>query len=262
MNGVFLGDHLTEKLAELWPANGSFDANEKAFPQLYHADKEMEVLCSNSLKDPPDLGGRGNKLWMTVENIDVSNFTPATITRIRQWILGTSFSPFLSDFDFIKLLFASYGCLDFDLDYYSRGNLGHHWEPNEGFGYHWTPSDDVRAQLKDMGEPEHVSTCWLEYQARLAGGALRPCDRFYQPYNELDARSEWGVRVLEAINHGELDPELVLKDGQTLDDLCKIAPRLVWEHASQSSVDGIGDVADLMKMVMAQVGIFSKPSTQ
>ena len=39
---------------------------------------------------------------------------------------------------------------------------------------------------------------WLEHAARAAAGALRPVDAYYEPYNLLEAKAEWGRAVLAA----------------------------------------------------------------
>ena len=67
---------------------------------------------------------------------------------------------------------------------------------------------------------------WLEYQARLVAGALRPQDKCYVPYVVLKAKSEWGRRVLQVCEPGkynEIDDE----------DLSE-APWLVCEKAEKS----------------------------
>ena len=69
---------------------------------------------------------------------------------------------------------------------------------------------------------------WLEYQARLVAGALRPFDKYYVPYDTLEAKSEWGMKVLEVCEDGQYN--------QGDDDLdLSQAPWMVWERAEKTS---------------------------
>ena len=146
-------------------------------------DDEFELLCSNGYKDPPQVKKRVR--WVPVEDIDVHNFTPNTVRRMREWLFGShKSSQVLDDFAFLRLIFASCGTADFG-------------PPQGHVGYTWSPDLDT---LKEMiakgflGEDDDASLSWLEYQARLVSGALRPQDKYYVPYDLLkqsQSGDEW-----------------------------------------------------------------------
>lgn len=210
------GDVVQQKLARQYPKDVIL------LNPTYVADDDMEVLCSNGFMDPPETGEEQVD-WVAVEDIDVHNFIPNTIRRIRQWLFGTqSASQVLTDFDFLRLLFASFGTADFRI---LHGDVGHCW----------SITSDLRANLIDEGVVEgsneefkdFTGLNWLEYQARLVAGALRPFDKYYIPYDLIEAKSEWGQKALEVCGQAKF------KDDED-EDLSKV-PWLVWERAEKTS---------------------------
>lgn len=188
----------------------------------YVADDEMEVLCSNGYMDPPQIIKEVD--WVAVEDIDTHNFTPNTIRRIRDWLFGSqaSTTEMMSDYDFLRLLFASFGTANF------KSIVG-------DVGYFWSMSTELYQELMDEGvvdknNPEFqqfTGLSWLQYQARLVAGALRPFDKYYVPYDSMKAKSEWGRRVLETCEDGQYS-----QDDNDL-DLHQV-PWLVWERAEKT----------------------------
>lgn len=176
----------------------------------YVADEDMEVLCSNGYLDPPKTVEEID--WIPIQNVDVHNFTPHTVLRIREWLFGSDKSTqVLSDYDFLRLLFASFGTAKFQP--LLQGNIGYVWSPNED------DDDDIDST---------ISLNWLEYQARLVVGALRPQDKRYIPYDVEEAKAEWGRKVLQACPPGTYD----IDDNEDLSQ----TPWLVWERAEKRSL--------------------------
>ena len=228
--GVYFGDAVTRNHTKYWKTG--FDFAEKDTPQKYDANDEVEFLCSNSLKDLPTIRGeKDGEFWQAIEDIDVSNFTPATLARIRMWLLGSpATDTTLSQFDFVQLLFTAFGCPDFSPNRLCQ----------ETFGYSWTPDSEVCSML-ESGDSE-CSLGWLEYQARLVCGALRPLDHFYQPYDELMARNDWGERVLEEIELDEdeegnrFDKFVIGGNSDSKDrEMIRRMPWLIWNRAKEET---------------------------
>jgi len=187
----------------------------------YVADDEMEVLCSNGYKDPPQVMEEVD--WVAVQDIDVHNFTPNTVRRIRDWLFGPNKSTELRDFCFLRLLFASFGTSNFQL---LHGNVGHFWFMSRKL--HNQLIDDGVVERDDTEFDRFTGLNWLEYQARLVAGALRPFDKYYVPYDTLEAKSEWGLNVLEVCEEGQYN--------QGDDDLdLSTVPWMVWERAEMTS---------------------------
>jgi hypothetical protein len=206
------GDYVTEMYKDLWPSGRYFvDA-------LYNASSGQELLCGNYYKHPPPYKDNEDvslNCWTAVERINVKNFTPLTVKRMRRWIFGASLTPTgLSDFDFLRLALASMATPNFST---LNGHVGHEWDPRDsGF------IDQTR------GLPSSVT--WLEYQSRLVTQTLRPgCDEYYEPYNELGAKGNWGMNVLDNIEEEEND------DSETEDERenMRKAPWLIWEEAEK-----------------------------
>lgn len=201
------GDKVQQKLALKYP-KGWILTN-----PTYVADEEMEVLCSNGYIDPPRVQEEVD--WVRVEDIDVQNFSPTTVRRMREWLFGSHKSTqVLDDFAFLRLIFASYGTADF-------GTL------QGDAGYAWSPDREMRKEMIAegvMGEDDDAHLSWLEYQARLVSGAIRPQDKYYVPYDLLEAKSEWGYMVLEICAPGKY-----AEDDEDLSE----APWLVWERAEK-----------------------------
>jgi len=209
------GDVLQQKLAQKYPKDVIL------LNPTYVADDEMEVLCSNGYKDPPQIQEQVD--WVAVQDIDVHNFTPNTVRRMRDWLFGTQTSTqVLNDFDFLKLLFASYGTARFQtLD----GDVGHFW--SIGFELHSQLIREGVVDKKDAEFKDFTGLYWLEYQARLVSGALRPYDKYYAPYDLQEAKAEWGRTVLQVCEPGKFNQDDDI-------DLSQV-PWLVWERAEKSS---------------------------
>ena len=78
---------------------------------------------------------------------------------MRRWLFGSILSSeVISDFDFLRLIFASCGSPNFDIIY---GRIG----------YTWCPDTEVQSELIAMGiDVSKYSLSWLEYQARSVSG--------------------------------------------------------------------------------------------
>ena len=133
---------------------------------------------------------------------------------MREWLFGSHKSTqVLDEFAFLRLIFASYGTADFAT---LHGDAG----------YIWSPDPDMRGEMIAegvMGEDDDAKLSWLEYQARLVSGAIRPRDKYYVPYDLLEAKSEWGRMVLEVSAPG--------KYAEDDEDLSAAQSWLVWERA-------------------------------
>ena len=129
------------------------------FFKLLRLDEEKEkevLLCSN--------GYTGGK---PLENINVRNFT---LKSIRTWLFAATASvSVLSDFDLLKLLFASCGSAEFHT---ICGDVRYSWDPS---------SDKKKEEILANKHIDAESVSWLEYQARRASRALRPLDQYYKP---------------------------------------------------------------------------------
>jgi hypothetical protein len=211
------GDEVQQRLARTYPKDMIL------LNPTYVADDDMEVLCSNGYMDPPQI--QEEVEWVRVEDIDVHNFTPNTVCRMRDWLFGSLKSTeILSDYDFLRLIFASYGTAGFKtLD----GDVGHFWLIHSELH-----SQLIAGGIVDKDNEEYkdfTGLHWLEYQARLVAGALRPQDKYYVPHDVLAAKSEWGRRVLQVCEPGKYNED----DNEDLSQ----APWLVWERAEKSSAN-------------------------
>jgi hypothetical protein len=213
--------------------------------QSYLADDQMEVLCNNGLLECPNVQGpNGDNIWTAVEDIDVHNFTPTTVNRMRRWLRIADPSVFgrkagrrkpplllLNDFEFLRLLFASVGGED---DFVTTKTGG------SSPGYTWRPDSDF---FRHYDLTEHVSTNWLDYQARLVSGALRPFDIYYQPYDPWKDKAEWGRRLLDEWDCGETEEELkklgLLEEDETMEDIANAPKWVLWERAEKSADQGL-----------------------
>lgn len=202
------GDVIQQRLAKLYPEGGFFYEDPP-----YDTNTGFEYLCSNGVQDPPD--NEGTDIWHFVEKINVSNFTPSTVSRMRRWLFGSFKSTeILSDYDFLLLLFASCGCSNFEQ---SNG---------ESFGYTWSPSGEVDDEMEAMGLDTINGLSWLEYQARLVSGSLRPQDTYYEPYDEVGAKGFWGESVLQEKADAYFADE---EEEEEMKELWKV-PWMVWER--------------------------------
>jgi hypothetical protein len=125
----------------------------------------METLCGNCFDDPPFWTNMIH--WVGVENIQLADFTPDTVKRIRRWLYGTNL-PGFDDYQFLRLLFASGGSPRF---------FPHKCKT---VGYCW----------------EHSLT-WLEHHIRVMCDKLRPKDRAFEPYDPKEDKAAWGRQVMD-----------------------------------------------------------------
>jgi hypothetical protein len=226
--------------------------------QSYLADNQMELLCNNGFLECPNVqeGPNGDSLWEAVQDIDVHNFTPTTVHRMRHWlriadpsVLGRKADkkkPLLqlpNTFGFLRLLFASVGGAD---DFGTRKTGG------ASPGYTWFPNSDF---LSHYDLTEHVSINWLDYQARLVSGALRPFDIYYQPYDPWKHKADWGERLLEAWDcDDEAEEKLkkLLEADETTEDIINAPKWVLWERAEKSASQGLPKamLAQMMGLLM------------
>jgi len=221
------GDTISKKLAKRFP--GGWHYSDES-PCIYNALVNEELLCSDCFIDPPSKAAE----WTKVEHIDVSNLTPGTIYRIREWLYGSSHKSreIIDDFSFLRLLFAACGCADFKT-------------PKARYiGYKWHSS---RSEFMDQVEkinPKGHSLNWLEYQVRLISGTLRPLDKFYEPYDILAAKSYWGREVLER--------RAEENSGGKEDD--HILPWMIWDE--EANYSGFGSNCDDMMYAIQMKYLF------
>lgn len=215
-DGNLNGDGRQQQLAQIYPADTIL------LNSLYNAEEGMEVLCSNGYMNPPRTLEQVD--WIPIEDTFVDNFTPHTVQRIRGWLcLSTATSnSSMSDFDFLRLLFASYGTPNFET--FCNDEIG--------VGHVWSPSLEVQDQLNlnDTGDADNTNLNWLEYQARLVSGALRPHDKYYEPFDVQAKKAEWGRRVLQVC---QPPSKYSIDEDEDLNQ----TPWLVWERAQQSATN-------------------------
>jgi hypothetical protein len=192
------GDGVQQRLAKLYPDglsgdNVKFMHDGEAELHEHEVEFGMEVLCSNGYTDPPE---GGQDFWVEVEDIECANVNPTTVRRIRSWLFGSAARSMalLDDYGLLRLVFATAGSAGFNT---ACGSIGYSW-----------PRSDQRREVAEQlrseglgGAAEWVSAggglTWLEYQARLAAMALRPQDKYYEPYDLLGAKAEWGRLYLQ-----------------------------------------------------------------
>jgi hypothetical protein len=218
-----------------------------------------EILCANAFEDPPD-SGLGDEmdmqLWVQVEDIDVHNFTPATVRRIRSWLMANcavdGSHKLLSDAALMELLLATAGtgCQHVD--------EGYCWPDTCGAEH-----DALKAQLEADGMKEYLKDgrvppiSWLSYQTRLATQTLTPLDSYYTEYDVHKARAEWGERVLEHVEEREEEGEEDEEDGDEI-ALLRKQPHLVWELAKERKLPwgrgrGMGGLPPEQMMMLARM---------
>jgi len=135
---------------------------------MYDGEDEFKYLCANCSIDPPE------EPWRYVEN--------NTVRRICEWLYGVPGCKsvgIISDFDLMRLVFASVGTADFE---FLKVDFGY----KRGFSY----GDPNTAHLVEAGIlPEHADDWptipWLEHEVRLITSNLRPIDKYYEPYDQL-----------------------------------------------------------------------------
>ena len=252
IKGAYLGDFITREKHMLFP----FRVGTSTYAQ-YSADEETENLCCNGYMETPI-----PEIWKAIEDIHISNFNVSTVSRMKRWLFAPRAGDAdLSDFDFLRLLFMAVGSNSSgnNFDSVFGGDYGHclSWEYD---------NEELLQQAKDDGaidekiEEEDVgSILWLEYQARLVSSALRPIDRYYQPYNELEEKAEWGERLLlqlEQSDEGEL--RRYLEEGEELEDLHRV-PWILWyralsmQHSGRSSQGEDMEMRALMNLLQSRL---------
>ncbi|CAB9522774.1 hypothetical protein SEMRO_1339_G264290.1 [Seminavis robusta] len=150
--------------------------------QLFEAERKWTVICAN---------GYDNER-LRLDCIVDRNLTRATIRLLKSFLCGAKSNKtdlffkdaICSDFDFILLVFASMGTIDFE-------SIKCIW-----MGYQWPPSsrnqDDLcnkmikEKAIETKEEFENLEcVSWLEYRIRKITKNLRPTDKFYHdPTNE------------------------------------------------------------------------------
>eukprot|EP00934_Nitzschia_sp_Nitz4_P000511 Nitzschia sp. Nitz4//scaffold267_size26297//6637//7974//NITZ4_008266-RA/size26297-processed-gene-0.4-mRNA-1//-1//CDS//3329544896//511//frame0 len=155
-------------------------------PRLY----EMWELCSNGYLICPSR----EVPFYAVEDIDVDYLTPNMARKIRKWLFGSAASyNLVDDMTLMKFVFASCGSIEnFTI---LGGDMGHSWTAGEFHAgdmktFGTVPEDEIERAIS-------VPTNWLEYQCRLITGSLRPCDRWYEPYDQKYHKGKWGRDVME-----------------------------------------------------------------
>jgi len=88
-------------------------------------------------------------------------------------------------------------------------------------------------QLHTLNIPSSVP--WLEYQSRLVTQSLRPgCDEYHEPYDELGAKADWGMKALDAQQQqGDDEAERENDDGNLAE-----VPWLIWEQSVRNRGKG------------------------
>ncbi len=175
----------------------------------------FETLCCTYIDGSPNHGAECSpETWLGVEKIVVSNFDPSTVCRMKRWLFGSVMSStVLSDFDFLRLVFASCGSANFTI-------------ANGYIGYFWSPSKEVEEELRTFGI-EATTLSWLEYQARWASGAIRPQDTYYEHYNDLKEKALWGKWVLKEQEKNKCEDN----ENESEEENLWKAPWLVWKRA-------------------------------
>ena len=241
-------------LAKMWLT----DAGEWSMPERPMTE-HGEVLCANGYDDPPQSGLNDDddmQLWTEVEMIEVGNYTPATVRRLRSWLLANcaraGSHKLVSDLALMKLLLAAAGTGS------SHVEEGYSWP---GCRTHQAVLQQLEADgvLEELATKEHVPhTSWLDYQTRLAAQALTPLDAYYSPYDVQEAHAEWGKRVLEAVEEQGLDKDEDEDDEDEDEDvhteggdekrkaaaLYKV-PHLVWQLAKEGSLPWSGSMGGM-----------------
>lgn len=239
------GDTVQRKLAWSWP--DEWDYRGPTQP-VYLVDQEMEYLASNRYIDPPEVEGGE---WIRVEDINVSNFTPVTVRRLREWLFGCSFHSLavMDNFSLLRLLLASCGSAGFGT---IKGYVGYTWSPEfRSEEERQLQSIGILRKIDDIDDDDdddvifRLELNWLEYQARLVSGALRPQDTFYVPYNILKEKAEWGNNLIERANQNILSG--FLHEGEDLEDIRSVA-WVLWERAEEKQA--FGGIMELMRNMM------------
>ena len=160
-------------------------------PKPQRGDSRKIFLCSNEFLDPPEVPGLDELLdqgcedahvWEEVENPDASGITPDTVLMLRHWLFGDAGASrgLLPDRALLDLLLAACGA------YLGPVRTGYCWSGD---------LDDLRARGAESGIV-HAARGWLEHAVAVAAGAPDPVDRFYVPYDQREAKTCRGRKVL------------------------------------------------------------------
>jgi len=220
-------DKIQQQLSRYFPKDIMFE------DPLYDTETGEEFLCSNGCAEMPNEKAR----WVYCERPEANNLTPTTITRIREWLYGTPFyqsKDLISDFDLMRLVFASMGSPDFDI---LLGDIGHTWRIDRD--HPATAYLKKEGHLADEADDE-TTVSWLEYAVRLATQSLRPIDMYYEPYDDKVPKSQWGSDVLEEYEErriGASEDEAVgmcYGENPEQDEALKECSWLVWDRELKS----------------------------
>jgi hypothetical protein len=254
------GDETQQRLAKRYPKGWHFPSD--SLPGgIFFTDDGEEELCSNCYVDPPSVKEQYED-WQPIENIQTCNLTPSSLRRIRGWIFGSASHSMalLDNFSLLRLIFASGGTADFGS---ILGQTGHSWPSysNRQRAFDALVADGVLAEESDPYE-SIKGVCWLEYQARLITGALRPQDLYYEPYDIMDAKTSWAEGVLQnAIEGSDGEDDEDEDDEDDEDDVMgaiRAAPFLLWEKAEKGELPpklaagGFGGMGGNLEMMMMQ----------
>ena len=135
------------------------------------------MLVSNEYVDPPNANldeENERYLWTPVERIEVSNYTPNTVRRIRSWLLANTSAAsgvgaLITDHELMTMLLTVAGTKAEHVD------TGYSWPD-------YRQTESIEAQLKADGLWDEVGQTiddisWLDYQTRLATQSLKPSTR-------------------------------------------------------------------------------------
>ena len=148
----------------------------------------------------------------------------------------------LSDFDLMRLLFASLGTANFDC---LQGDIGYKWAARTVFCNDTDARPLVEAGVLPKDEEDDWPTItWLEHQVRLITSNLRPIDMYYEPYDQLADKACWGKEVL-LLRRQKSDDE----DGENLHEV----PWLLWDRkeAEKKAFRGGGD--EMMSLMLSRI---------
>lgn len=130
-----------------------------------------ELLCRNYWESVPDdddsLYGEDDSSYDHVEEvINVNNFVPGTVCRIREWLLNDAIASQaqISNYALMALLLAPTKLQGLD--------IGHSCDVAKAMIRHGFPKSNGRGG---------TIVSWFDHQLHLATESLRPVDRFYTP---------------------------------------------------------------------------------
>ena len=252
------GDETQQRLAKRYPKGWHF---EDLPGGIFFNDDGEEELCSNCYVDPPSVKEQYED-WQPIENIQTCNLTPSCLRRIRGWIFGSASlsMALLDNFALLRLVFASCGTADFGS---ILGHTGHSWPSfrNRQQAFDALVADGVLAEDSDPYE-SIKGVGWLEYQARLITGALRPQDLYYEPYDIMGAKTAWAEVVLRNLADGsdgeDEDEDEDEDDEDNVMGAIREAPFTLWEKAEKGELPaklaggfgGMGGMTHEQQMMM------------